>query len=63
MKDGKAEVLDVKLEPGMVLRVKCAGSEDRDLYIATMRAVSAPGTIFEKIGEAEVVCRPPQRKA
>lgn len=61
MKDGKAEVLDVKVEPDGNLRVRCAGKEDRDRYIAVTRALCAPGTRFELVSDTEVLCKLPRR--
>lgn len=61
MKDGKAEVLDLKIEPGMCMRVRLAGREDRDLYIDVIRRLSAPGCIFEIVSDTEVLCKPPRR--
>jgi hypothetical protein len=52
----------MKLEPGMIMWVKLRGREDRDLYIAVTRALSAPGSIFEIVSDTEVLCKPPPRR-
>jgi hypothetical protein len=59
LKEGKAEVLNIELGENGDLRVKLAGRADRDLYIKVMRALSAPGTSFELVGDTEVLCKPP----
>ena len=59
MKNGKAEVLDLKLEENGALRVKLAGRDDRDLYVAAMRALCAPGTISEILSAMEVYANHP----
>jgi hypothetical protein len=63
MKDGKAEILDVKLEAGMILRVTAADRESRDIYIRLTRALAAPGTTFEIVSDTVVRCIPPGARA
>jgi hypothetical protein len=62
MKNGKAKVLDLKITADGDMRVTTAGREDRDVHIAIMRALSAPGTRFELVGDTAVLCKPPIRK-
>lgn len=60
MKDGKAEVLDLRLEDDGSIRVRLVGQRDRDHFIGVIRSLCAEGTVFEIVSETEVRCKLPQ---